>query len=116
MGRPNANDVKRRCVLAGTAGRADWRSGRLRVIFRPLQKKPAPLTMSAGLLTSLRERGVPRVAASYGVICWLVLQIADVTLDPLGLPKWIMTRADRRGRARLSDRRRPGLVLRGRRR
>jgi TolB-like protein len=36
-------------------------------------------------------RGVLRVAASYSVIAWLVLQIADVTLEPLGLPKWLMT-------------------------
>ena len=39
----------------------------------------------------LQERGVLRVAASYAVIAWLALQIADVTFDPLGLPKWIMT-------------------------
>jgi hypothetical protein len=39
----------------------------------------------------LRERGVVRVAASYAVIAWLALQIADVTLEPLGLPKWVMT-------------------------
>ena len=32
-----------------------------------------------------------RVAASYGVIAWLALQIASVVLDPLGLPKWVMT-------------------------
>ena len=39
----------------------------------------------------LRERGVVRVAASYAVIAWLVLQIADVTLEPLGAPPWAMT-------------------------
>lgn len=32
-----------------------------------------------------------RVAASYAVIAWLVLQIADVTFDPLGIPKWVLT-------------------------
>jgi serine/threonine-protein kinase len=47
--------------------------------------------MDSGLLVRLRERGVFRVAASYAVIAWLVLQIADVTFDPLGLPKWVMT-------------------------
>ena len=47
--------------------------------------------MDSGLLARLRERGVLRVAASYAVIAWLALQIADVTFDPLGLPKWIMT-------------------------
>src|SRR5512143_709633 len=43
------------------------------------------------LIEQLRERGVLRVAASYAVIGWLLLQIADVTFDPLGLPKWVMT-------------------------
>jgi hypothetical protein len=41
-------------------------------------------------LQRLKERGVVRVAASYAVIAWLVLQIADVTFEPLGLPKWVM--------------------------
>jgi TolB-like protein/tetratricopeptide (TPR) repeat protein len=45
----------------------------------------------AGWLSHLRERGVVRVAASYAVIAWLVLQIADVTLEPLGAPTWAMT-------------------------
>ncbi len=43
------------------------------------------------MLKQLRERGVLRVAASYAVIAWLVLQIASVVFDPLGVPKWAMT-------------------------
>jgi len=43
------------------------------------------------LLSEARDRGVLRAAASYAVIAWLLLQIADVTLDPLGVPKWVMT-------------------------
>jgi TolB-like protein len=50
-----------------------------------------PRPPAGGLRHRLRERGVLRVAASYAVIAWLVLQIADVVLDPLGLPKWVMT-------------------------
>jgi TolB-like protein len=42
------------------------------------------------LLHRLRERGVIRVAASYAVIVWLLLQIADVTFEPLGVPRWVM--------------------------
>ena len=42
------------------------------------------------LLSRLRERGVVRVAASYAVIAWLLLQIADVTFEPLGVPRWVM--------------------------
>jgi hypothetical protein len=42
------------------------------------------------LQSRLRERGVIRVAASYAVIAWLLLQIADVTFEPLGVPRWVM--------------------------
>jgi TolB-like protein len=45
---------------------------------------------STALLQRLRERGVLRVAASYAVIAWLLLQIADVTFEPLGVPRWLM--------------------------
>ncbi len=41
-------------------------------------------------LHRLRERGVIRVAAIYAVITWLLLQIADVTFEPLGVPRWVM--------------------------
>ena len=41
-------------------------------------------------LHRLRERGVIRVAASYAIITWLLLQIADVTFEPLGVPRWVM--------------------------
>ena len=44
----------------------------------------------SGWLHRLRERGVIRVAASYAVIAWLLLQIADVTFAPLGAPNWAM--------------------------
>ena len=27
---------------------------------------------------------------SYAVIAWLLLQIADVTFEPLGVPRWVM--------------------------
>ena len=43
-----------------------------------------------GALWRLRERGVLRVAAGYAVIAWLLLQIADVTFEPLGVPRWVM--------------------------
>ena len=44
---------------------------------------------STALLQRLRERGVLRVAASYAVIAWLVLQIADVVLEPWDVPAWV---------------------------
>ena len=45
---------------------------------------------TSGWLHRMRERGVIRVAASYAVIAWLLLQIADVTFEPLGVPRWVM--------------------------
>src|SRR5262245_27555755 len=45
--------------------------------------------MQNGLIARLRERGVLRVAASYAVIAWLVLQISDVVLEPWDLPGWV---------------------------
>ena len=47
-------------------------------------------TAGTSWLHRLRERGVIRVAASYAVIAWLLLQIADVTFEPLGVPRWAM--------------------------
>ena len=47
-------------------------------------------TAGTSWLHRLRERGVIRVAASYAVIGWLLLQIADVTFEPLGVPRWAM--------------------------
>ena len=47
-------------------------------------------TGGTGWLQRLRERGVIRVAASYAVIAWLLLQIADVIFGPLGVPGWVM--------------------------
>ncbi len=41
-------------------------------------------------LQRLKERGVLRVAVSYALIAWLLLQIADVTFEPLGVPRWVM--------------------------
>ena len=40
------------------------------------------------LLTELRRRGVLRVAASYGAIAWLLVQIGGTIADPLDLPRW----------------------------
>ncbi len=47
-------------------------------------------TGSKAWLHRLQERGVIRVALSYAVIAWLLLQIADVTFEPLGVPRWVM--------------------------
>jgi adenylate cyclase len=50
---------------------------------------------SAGGMTrwfgELKRRKVFRVAAMYVVATWLLLQLADVTFEPLGLPPWAQT-------------------------
>ncbi len=49
-----------------------------------------PINGSMAWLQRLKERGVLRVAVSYALIAWLLLQIADVTFEPLGVPRWVM--------------------------
>lgn len=54
----------------------------------------APTTLSGRaqhLLVELRRRHVFKVAASYLVGMWIVLQVAEVTFEPLRFPEWWMT-------------------------
>ncbi|HET6566207.1 MAG TPA: hypothetical protein VFG52_12410 [Xanthomonadales bacterium] len=57
-------------------------------------KKPPPSnstdSTSLSFIARLKQRGVLRVAISYAVIAWLLLQIGDVVLDPLDAPAWVM--------------------------
>jgi TolB-like protein/tetratricopeptide (TPR) repeat protein len=55
-------------------------------LLRVTNKEPGKVS----LWGRLRRRGVVRVALSYLVIAWLVLQVGDVLLDPLGAPPWSM--------------------------
>ena len=45
----------------------------------------------SGLLGELKRRKVYPVMAAYAVVAWVVLQIGEVTFEPLGLPGWVMT-------------------------
>lgn len=45
--------------------------------------KPKP-----GLLHELKRRNVFRVALAYIVVCWVILQVADVLFPALTLPEW----------------------------
>lgn len=40
--------------------------------------------------TELRRRNVFRGVTFYAISAWLVLQVAEVTFEPLGLPGWVM--------------------------
>jgi len=39
----------------------------------------------------LRRRKVVRAGATYAIIAWVVLQLAEITYEPLGLPGWALT-------------------------
>ncbi len=39
----------------------------------------------------LKRRKVFRVAGAYLVVAWLLLQVADVSFGPMGLPEWTLT-------------------------
>lgn len=44
-----------------------------------------------GLISELRRRNVFRMVALYAVVAWLIMQVAEVTFEPLHLPDWAMT-------------------------
>lgn len=44
-----------------------------------------------GLWDELRRRRVVRVAAAYAIVLFGILQVAELTLEPLGLPGWSYT-------------------------
>jgi DNA-binding winged helix-turn-helix (wHTH) protein len=50
-----------------------------------------PVSCAHHLLVELRRRSVFRVAASYLVAMWILLQVAEVTFAPLHLPTWWIT-------------------------
>jgi TolB-like protein len=49
-----------------------------------------PGSEKVSFFAQLRRRGVLRVAASYGAIAWLLVQIAGTLAEPFDLPRWVM--------------------------
>ena len=45
----------------------------------------------AGYLNELKRRKVLRAAAAYAIVAWVLLQVAEVTFEPLHFPDWTMT-------------------------
>jgi hypothetical protein len=43
------------------------------------------------LFAELQRRKVIRVAVTYGVVAWLVVQVAETVFEPLLLPGWALT-------------------------
>jgi TolB-like protein/Flp pilus assembly protein TadD len=50
-----------------------------------------PPSRLATLLAELKRRKVLQAATGYAVVAWIVLQIGEVTFEPLGIPQWGMT-------------------------
>ena len=44
-----------------------------------------------GLISELRRRNVFRAVALYAVVAWLLMQVAEVTFEPLHFPDRAMT-------------------------
>ena len=42
------------------------------------------------LLDELKRREVYPVIVGYAIVGWILLQIGEVTFDPLGMPEWVM--------------------------
>ena len=49
-----------------------------------------PLSYLSGLSAELLRRRVYPVVVAYALVSWVVLQIGEVTFEPLGIPGWIM--------------------------
>ena len=45
-------------------------------------------TKFSGFWNEMKRRKVVRVIFTYLIVGWLVIQIADVTIEPLHLPEW----------------------------
>lgn len=53
-----------------------------------MSRRPSSLQ---ALFAELKRRHVFRVMAVYGAVAFVILQIADLAFEPLGLPPWTMT-------------------------
>jgi hypothetical protein len=42
------------------------------------------------LIAELRRRNVFRVGAAYGIVVWLLIQVADVVLPTFKAPEWVL--------------------------
>ena len=42
------------------------------------------------LSAELKRREVYPVIVTYAIVGWILLQIGEVTFDPLGVPEWVM--------------------------
>jgi TolB-like protein len=57
-------------------------------MFRPMSPNPSSLQ---SFFAEMKRRRVFKVMAVYGAVAFVVLQVADIAFEPLGLPAWTMT-------------------------
>ncbi len=43
------------------------------------------------LITELKRRNVVRVGVAYGIVAWILVEMASVVLPALRLPEWTLT-------------------------
>lgn len=55
-----------------------------------ISMRNGPYMNLSDLSRELRRRGIYPVVAAYAVGAWLVLQVAEVTFEPLQVPDWVM--------------------------
>ena len=68
--------------------RNSWLLNRGPSAFMIEETPPGPASMS--LFAELKRRNVVRVAMAYGVVAWLLAQVADLLFSAFGAPEWAM--------------------------
>lgn len=48
------------------------------------------MDVDVSMLDSLRQRRTFQVATAYGLVAWLTVQFADIVLEGLDAPNWVM--------------------------
>jgi TolB-like protein/Flp pilus assembly protein TadD len=56
-----------------------------------MSQAPEDKPLLASTWAELRRRKVVRAAIAYAAIAWIVLQLGEITFEPLGLPPWALT-------------------------
>jgi adenylate cyclase len=50
-----------------------------------------PFELLSRVSAELVRRKVYPVVVTYGIVAWVLLQVGEVTFEPLGVPEWVMT-------------------------
>jgi TolB-like protein len=72
------------------AGAIQHLIGLIRACDYPSRQKPEGKVAPLNFFKELQRRNVFRVAIGYIVSCWLLVQVADIVLETIGAPAWVM--------------------------